>query len=168
MCTCNQLSKRAITHRKNPASIRSAYLIISTTHMHMALCMYTCSCMRGCMPTQLCLPSLSPLAHSNRVYASVPRCMPIARLGLIHNTMPSHIRTPFSKSQVNVWVRLCMFCACACKFMRAYVRVTKGGLKACVCLHVSVCIYACVSVFVCFVCHTHAHTIGRIENRVVC
>ena len=35
-------------------------------------------------------------------------------------------------------------CACACKCMRVYVRVTKGGLKACVYLYV----YACVRVFV--------------------
>ena len=41
-----------------------------------------------------------------RMYASVPRCMPIARLGLIHNTMPSHIRTPFSKSFINICGRL--------------------------------------------------------------
>ena len=54
-------------------------------------------------------------------YVSVSRCMPIARLGLIHNTMPSHFQTPFSKSLVNVW--------------RVYVRVTKGGLKACVCVN---------------------------------
>ena len=40
-----------------------------------------------------------------RMYASVPQCMPIARLGLIHQSMPSLIRTPFSKSLVNVWVR---------------------------------------------------------------
>ena len=81
------------------------------------------------------------------MYASVPQRMPIARLGLIHYTMPSHIRTPFSKSLVNVWVRVY---ACMRVCMRVYVRVTKGGLKACACLHVSVCI--CV-------CHTHIHTL---------
>ena len=124
---------------EKPTSIRSAYLY--HTHMRMALCMHTCSC----MPTTLSpSPGLSPLAHSNRMpqrmYASVPRCMPIARLGLIHNTMPSHTRTPFSKCLVNVWVRG--------KYVRVHACVTKGRLKACVCLHVSA-VYACVSVFMC-------------------
>ena len=95
---------------EKPTSIRSAYLY--HTHMHMALCMYTCSCIPKTLSPS---PGLSPLAHSNRMpqrmYASVPQCMPIARLGLIHNTMPSHIRTPFSKSLVNVWVHSCV-CAC--------------------------------------------------------
>ena len=104
---------------EKPKSIRSAYLY--HTHMHMALCMDTCSCMPTTMsPSPGLSPSLPrplPLAHSNRMpqrmYASVPRCMPISRLGLIHHTMPSHIRTPFSKSLVNVWVRG-MACVCMC------------------------------------------------------
>ena len=67
----------------------------------------------------LCLvPQSGLLQLGLKVYASVPRCMPGARLGLIHNTMPSHIRTLFSKSLVNVW--MCgMYvhvhaCVCAC------------------------------------------------------
>ena len=120
-----------VTLRK---AYRSAYLYHTHTHVHMALCMYTCSC----IPTTLSPSPLPPpsLAHSNLMpqcmYASVPRCMPIARLDLLHNTMPSHTRTPFSKSLVNVRVRVC---ACACKCMCVYVHVTKGELKACVCLH---------------------------------
>ena len=106
---------------EKPTSIRSAYFYHTHTHAHgsMVLCMYTCSC----MPTTLSpSPGLSPLAHSNRMsqrmYASVPRCMPIARFGLIYNTMPSHIRKPFSKSLVNVWVcgmyERVHECVCAC------------------------------------------------------
>ena len=123
---------------EKPTSIRSAYLY--HTHMHMALWLYVCIHVAACL--QLCLPpqASSPLAHSNRMsqrmYASVPRCMPIARFGLIYNTMPSHIRKPFSKSLVNVWV-------CG-----MYVSVIKGRLKACFCLH-DMYVYACVSVFVC-------------------
>ena len=85
-------------------------------------------------------PSLSPpLTHSNRMpqrmYASVPRCMPIARLGLdIIPCLP--ISERLSKSLVNVWVRVSMY-------VHVYVRITKGRLKACVGLHVSVCIYVC-------------------------
>ena len=46
---------------EKPTSIRSAYLY--HTHMHVALCMYACSC----MPTTLSpSPGLSPLANSNR------------------------------------------------------------------------------------------------------
>ena len=140
---------------EKPTSIRSAYLY--HTHMHMALCMHTCRC----MPTTLSpSPRLSPLAHSNRMpqrmYASVPRYMPIARLGLIHNTMPSHIRTAFSKSLklVNVWVGSMYMYVC----MHVYVRVTKGRLKACVCLHVSVCICVCKCICV----STYAHAIMKV------
>ena len=60
---------------------------------------------------------------------------------------------PFSKSLVNV-----------CVHVSVYVRVTKGGLKACVCLHGSVCI--CVRKCICV--STHAHTIRWIESWVVC
>ena len=126
---------------EKPTSIRSAYLY--HTHMHMALWLCVCIHIAACL--QLCLPPLaSPLlAHSNRMsqrmYSSVPRCMPIARLGLIYNTMPSHIRKPFSKSLVNVRVRgmYVHVHACVC------VRVTKGRLKACVCLHDSICMCKC-------------------------
>ena len=38
--------------------------------------------------------------------------------------------------------------------MRVYVRVTKGGLKDCVCLHVSVCICVCKCMRV-YLCVTH-------------
>ena len=92
---------------EKPTSIRSAYLY--HTHMHMALWLYVCIHVAACL--QLCLPppASPPLAHSNRMsqrmYASVPRCMPIARFGLIYNTMPSHIRKPFYKILVNVRVR---------------------------------------------------------------
>ena len=78
---------------EKPASIRSANLY--HTHMHMAL-----------MPQRMYM------------YAGVPRCMPIARFGLIYNTMPSHIRKSFSKSLVNVRVRGMYVrvhaCVCAC------------------------------------------------------
>ena len=53
-------------------------------------------------------PPASPPSHTLIVCpnaCTVPQCMPVARLGLIHHTMPSLIRTPFSKSLVNVWVR---------------------------------------------------------------
>ena len=129
MCTCNQLSKRSQMQSllEKPTSIRSAYFY--HTHMHVALCMHRCSFMPNFVPLSRPLPSL-PLAHSNRMsqrmYAGVPRCMPIGRLGLIHHTMPSHIRTPFSTSLVNVWVRG-MACVCMCVSQRA-------ELKACVCL----------------------------------
>ena len=123
MCTCNQLSKRS----QHAVTLRKAYkykicISLSHTHAHgsMALCMYTCSCMPTTLSPSPPLPP--PLAHSNRMsqcmYASVPRCMPIARLGLIYNTMPSHIRNPFSKSLVNVRVRGMYVrvhaCVCAC------------------------------------------------------
>ena len=42
-----------------------------------------------------------------------------------------------------------------CVCMRMYVRVTKGRLKACVCLHDSVCICMCKCICV----STYAHTI---------
>ena len=125
---------------EKPTSIRSAYLY--HTHMHMALWLYVCIHVAACL--QLCLPppGLSSPSHSNRMphgmYASVPLCMPIARFGLIYNTMPSHIRKPFSKSLFNVWVHACVCacaCMCMCMCMHVYVRVTKGRLKACICLH---------------------------------
>ena len=93
-------------------NIRCAYLY--HTHMHMALCMYTCSC----MPTTLSpSPSLSPPSHTmpQRMYASVPRCIPIARLGLIHtcNTMPSHIQTPSPKALSMCGCMVWHACVCA-------------------------------------------------------
>ena len=121
MCTCNQLSKRS----RHAVSLQEYKIYISLTHM--ALCMYTCSC----MPTTLSpSPDLSSLAHSNRtpqrMHASVPRCMPIARLGLIHHTMP----LPYPNTLLQ---KPCQCVGVWCN-MRVYVRVTKGGLKACVCL----------------------------------
>ena len=102
-------------------------------HGSMYIFIHVAACLQLCLPP----PASPPLAHSNRMpqrmYASVPQCMPISRLGLIYNTMPSHIRKPFSKSLVNVRVRGMYVC----------VHVTKGRLKACVCLHVSVCICVC-------------------------
>ena len=133
---------------EKPTSIRSACLY--HTHMHMAL--WLCVCMHAAACLQLCLPPLasSPLAHSNRIsqrtYASVPRCMPIARFGLIYNTMPSHIRKPFSKSLVNVWVRG--------MYVRVYVRVTNCRLKACVYLLDSVCM--CMCKCICVSAYAHA------------
>ena len=139
MCTCNQLSKRS----QHAVTLRKVYKYkicnLYHTHMHMALCMYTWSC----MPTTLFpSPGLSPLAHSNRMsqrmYASVPRCMPIARLGLIHHSMPSHIRTPFSKSLVNVWVRGMYVrvyeCVCACH----KVQIESLRLSTCECMYMRV------------------------------
>ena len=84
------------------------------------------------MPTTLSpSPGLSALAHSNRMpqrmYASVPRCMPFARLGLIHNTMPSHNERPSPKA-----LSMCGCVVCMCVCMRVHMRVTKGELKACV------------------------------------
>ena len=55
MCTCNQLSKGY--HGMQSLLKKSTDLHISTTHMRMALCMYTCSC----MPTTL--SPWSPLAR---------------------------------------------------------------------------------------------------------
>ena len=66
--------------------------------------------------------------------------MPIARLGLIHNTMPSHIRKNFSKSLVNARVACVYVCACAYKSMHVYVRVTKGLIES---LHLSTCECVC-------------------------
>ena len=53
-------------------------------------------------------------------------------------------------------------CACACKCMRVYKRVTIGGFKACVGPHVSVCIcvYKCMRVRLCV---THTHTNGGLK-----
>ena len=48
-----------------------------------------------------------------------------------------------------------------CVCMRVYVRVTKGRLKACVCLHVSVCI--CVYKFICVSMYAHAHNNGGLK-----
>ena len=117
--------------------------------------MYTvAACLQLCLPP----PASPPLAHSNRMsqrmYASVPRCMPIARFGLIYNTMPSHIRKPFSKSLVNVLV-------CG-MYVRVYVRVTKGRSKACVCLHDSVCICVCKCIYV----STYAHAI-MVDGKLI-
>ena len=111
-----ELSKRSQALLEKPTSIRSAYLYHA--HMHMALFMYT----RSCMPTTLSPSPASPPSHTLIVCPNV--CMPVypdvcllPGLGLIHNTMPSHIRTPFSKSLVNVWVRGMHVCACACVCM---------------------------------------------------
>ena len=82
-------------------------------------------------------------AHGSMyVAACLQLCLPLP-------LPPPHpnIQTPFFKSLVSVWVRVYIY-------VRVHISVTKGGLKAYICLHVSV--YACVSVFVC---HTHAHTI---------
>ena len=100
------------------------------------------------MPTTL---SVSPLIVCPNV------CMPIARFGLIH----IYIAFPYPNALLQracQCVGACVY-ACACG-MRVYVRVTKGGLKACVCLHVSVCTCVCKCMHACVcVCHTHAHTI---------
>ena len=78
MCTCHQLSKKS----RHAVTFRKAYkyetcISLTHTHMHMALCMHTVH-VAACL--QLCPPP--PLVHSNRMpqrmYASVPRCMPIA------------------------------------------------------------------------------------------
>ena len=129
-----------------PTSIRSA--------IHTCTWLYVCIHVAACPPS----PTSHTLIICMPVCPECPRCMPIARLGLIHNTMPSHIRTPFSKSLVNVWVRLCMFVrvhvnVCVCM----YVSHMLGGLKACVCLHVRVCICVCKCMRAC-VMHTHART----------
>ena len=143
---------------EKPASIRSAYLY--HTHMHMALWLYVCIHVAACL--QLCLPppASPPLAHSNRMsqrmYAGVPRCMPIARFGLIYNTKPSHIRKPFSKSLVNVLVRGMYVrvhaCVCACH---------KGQIE---CLRLShdssICMCKCICV------STYAHTI-MVDGKLI-
>ena len=118
---------------EKPTTIRSAYLY--HTHMHMALCMYACSC----MPTILSPSSgLSPLAHMpQRMYASVPR---IARLGLIH-TMPSDIRTPFL---VNVWVRgmYVRVHACVCACHKGQIESLRLSTCKCMCKCICVSTYA--------------------------
>ena len=84
---------------EKPTSIRSACISLTHTHAHSSMYyIHVAACLQLCLPP----PASPPLAHSNRtpqrMYASVHRCMPIARLGLIHNNMPSHIRSPFSNS----------------------------------------------------------------------
>ena len=129
---------RVTSSAKGHSTLRKAYKCISLlhTHMHMALCMHTCSCIQLCLPPRPLPPPPPP--YSSRMpqsmYAKVPRCMPIA-LGLIHNTMPFHIRTSFSKSLVNVWVR--------CMYVRVYVRVTNGRLRLSTCERMYRYIYAC-------------------------
>ena len=118
--TCNQLSKgHSMQSLLEKKTYRSAYLY--HTHKHMVLCMYTCSCMPTTFSPSPSTPPPPPshtlILWPQRMHVCVPRCMPIARLGLLHNTIHSHIPTPFFKSLVNVWVRV----------------------------HVSVCVYMCVS-----------------------
>ena len=138
MCTCNQLSKRS----RHAVTFRKAYkykICISLTHTctWLYVCMYACSC----MPTTLSpSPGLSPLAHSNRMpqcmYASVPRCMPIARLGLIHITMPSHTRSPFSKSLQLSMCGCVVWHACVCACHKG--RNESLRLSTCECMYMRV------------------------------
>ena len=126
MCTRNQLSKRS----QHAVTFRKAYkykISISLKHTHAHGSMYIC------MPTTLS-PSLGlspppppPLAHSNRMpqrmYASVP-----AYCQAWPNT--SYHAFPYPNALLH---KPCQ-CVGAWYGMRVYVRVTKGGLKACVCL----------------------------------
>ena len=105
---------------EKPTSIKICiHVSLTHTHAHGSMYVYICSC----MPTTLSpSPGLSPLAHSNRMpqhmYASVPRCMPIARLGLIHHTMLSHPNALLRKpcQCVGACVYVCA-CACGCMFV---------------------------------------------------
>ena len=123
--------------------------------MHMALSMYTCSCMPTTSSPSPGLPPPPPpppppsaysIRMPQRMYASVPRCMPIVRLGLIHNTMP-----PISPKGLTMCGCVCVcvhvhVSACVCM----YVRITKGGFES---LRLSICICLCKSI-----CVSHART----------
>ena len=154
-CTSSAKGHSMQSLLEKPTSIRSAYLY--QTHMYMALCMYTCSCMPTTLSPSPLPPPPPPLAHSNRtpqrMYASVPRCMPIARLGLIHYTMHAF---PYSNA---LRQKPCQCVGAWYVYVRVHASVCachKGQIES-LSLHVSVRIYMYVCTCICA--STYAHTI---------
>ena len=130
--------------RTVPALLFSNRLHAHNTCTWFYVCIHVAACLQLCLPPQASPPSHTQIVCPNVCMPVCPGCMPIARLGLIHNTMPSHILTPFSKSLVNVWVcgmyvRLHV-CVCACH----KAQIESLRLSTCECMYMCVlCVNVC-------------------------